>query len=411
MTSHVEERVRPRVRAAGWALIVLFPLVFLLGCEAVVRLLDLRPPGGPGRAMPAWLDRNIVAKEAEWVDLLEGHPGDLSGYYSTYAWDRHLFYRVRPDLEITLTDVAAPPAIRARTGWTFRTNGRGFNAREVPYDKPAGVFRIVALGDSSTFGWGVDPEDVYPHRLEALLRGRHGDRIEVVNLGVCGYTSLQGVILLEREALRYRPDVVTLSFGSNDFSLVPEPFDAALRRNLGWTGAVREVLHASRAYEYAVGLIATMRRHAAADGEDAAARVMNVGPERSAANLVAMAERVREAGSDPIYVSQCARGPLGEPIRRAAAITGAPLIDTERLLEEAASRVAAGASHAGEFARLRALYGERLLDLFPWLAVYLGDHCHPNAIGHDLVARDLLEVLERRPAFEAWRGGGAADGP
>ncbi len=402
-------RASTRTRVLGWILIALFPLVFFATVEALTRLFDLKPPGTLRPEIPAWLDRNILTKEEEWAGMLSDVPSDLTNYYRTYAWDRYLFYRLNPGLDLPLTDITMPPAVRPRTRWTFHTGARGFNTDDVPLEKPPATFRIVMLGDSSTFGWGVDPGETYARRLQDALRGRHpGAAIDVINLGVCGYSSLQGLVLLERVAAAYQPDVVALSYGSNDFSLVPEPFDVALERNRGWSGALREWLHFSRAYQVLSGSL----RAALRDDEDAdagsAALVLNVGPEKSEANMIRMAAAVAAIGGEAIFVTSCARGALGEPIRGAAARTGRPLFDTEALLEEAIPAVLSGERPG--FERYRTLYGEPLLAQFPYLAVYLGDHCHPNAIGHELIAGALVPMIEATRAFGDWRARTGATG-
>ncbi len=80
--------------------------------------------------------------------------------------------------------------------------------------------RIVAIGDSYTFGYGVEEEEAYPRRLEAILRAEHGVEVEVFNLGVGGYGTTQEVWWL-REAIEegIAPDVVILGFyPGNDLS-------------------------------------------------------------------------------------------------------------------------------------------------------------------------------------------------
>ena len=372
-------------RLLGWALVVTTPVLVFGIVEAAVRLLGVEPSLSRQAAVPAWLDRNILAKESRWIELLSGSPQDLRNYYRTYLWDRYLLYKLRPGLDLPLTDVMAPPEIRARTRWTFHTNARGFNAKEVPYAKPSGIFRIVALGDSSTFGWGVETGSIYPHLLETALRARRPDiSIEVVNLGVCGYSSFQGLILLQREAMRYQPDLVTLSYGSNDFSKVPESFEQVYQRNMGWTGAARELLHHSRA------------SGAEPDhGQD----VYNVGPQRSRWLLEEMARFAKSHGVDPIFVSNCVPGEMSQPIRAEAVSTGTPLLDTQELLEAAVEDVQAGRRYAEEMASYRALYGPAMLVDYPWLAVYLTDRCHPNRIGHRLIAEALVPMVEGSRAY------------
>jgi lysophospholipase L1-like esterase len=89
-----------------------------------------------------------------------------------------------------------------------------------------GVARIVAIGDSFTFGMGVAPEDTWPKQLEARL-GVRGIRTEVVNLGVIGYNAWQYVEVLRRRALALRPALVVVAFFVDDLtaSLHPREID------------------------------------------------------------------------------------------------------------------------------------------------------------------------------------------
>lgn len=394
-----------RARILGWALIALLPVLLLLGAEGIVRALGWEPPVERGLEVPAWLDRNILVKDARWMELLSDSPRELQGYYGTYLWDRHLFYRLRPNVSVSLTDAMAPPGIRERTGWTLDTNGRGYRGREGRYGDHPGVYRIVALGDSSTFGWGVEAGEAYPARLEEELRRRHPDRrIEVLNLGVCGYSSFQGLVLLRREALRYRPDMVTISYGSNDWSRVPEPFHEAYERNAGWIGGVRSLLHRSRAYQVYAAWLSGL-----ADGERAAEvrelrlkeneMPLNVGPERSRENLESLVSEARAEGASTILVTNCVFGEMAVPVLEAARASGAPLLDTASLLRSRAGSPGQDPELVAARDRNLARYGGEMLQRYPELQVYLADRCHPNAAGHRIIAGELAALIERDPAF------------
>jgi lysophospholipase L1-like esterase len=96
-------------------------------------------------------------------------------------------------------------------GWT---NSHGFRDAEHPYEKPRGVRRVVAVGDSYTFGVSVDYGERYTELLEEKLDGW-----EVVNLGVNAYGTDQELIMLEVEGLRYEPDIsICLIFLGNDLN-------------------------------------------------------------------------------------------------------------------------------------------------------------------------------------------------
>jgi hypothetical protein len=99
----------------------------------------------------------------------------------------------------------------------FQINGQGMRAdRDFPHAKPAGTKRIVSLGDSFTVGYEVAAEDTFSSVLERELR-RDGIPVEVLNCGVSGFSTAEECLYLERELLRYQPDLVLVSFFPNDF--------------------------------------------------------------------------------------------------------------------------------------------------------------------------------------------------
>ncbi|MCZ7584274.1 MAG: GDSL-type esterase/lipase family protein [Deltaproteobacteria bacterium] len=89
--------------------------------------------------------------------------------------------------------------------------------------KPDGVFRIVCVGGSSTYGIGVEPSAVWPAVLEAMLKSA-GYRVEVINAGIPGYRSFQIFILLRDFLLEYEPDAVLMYAGFNDLNHRAGPY-------------------------------------------------------------------------------------------------------------------------------------------------------------------------------------------
>jgi lysophospholipase L1-like esterase len=121
-------------------------------------------------------------------------------------------------------------------GARVRTNSRGFRGAEVSTERPPGGVRILAIGDSSTFGYGVRVEETYPAHLERSLSKRFpGRAVEVINAGTPGWASGSGAAFLAREGLAWKPDAVLISFGYNEQlgSGPGEPhydYDSRLRR-------------------------------------------------------------------------------------------------------------------------------------------------------------------------------------
>ena len=89
-----------------------------------------------------------------------------------------------------------------------RINSRGYRGREYPWDSAAG-FRILGLGDSFTFGFGVEEDDSYLARLERALADRH---VEVINAGLAGMGPDNEARLLAADGPGLRPDLVLVGF-------------------------------------------------------------------------------------------------------------------------------------------------------------------------------------------------------
>ncbi|PIE64355.1 MAG: arylesterase [Desulfobacterales bacterium] len=75
---------------------------------------------------------------------------------------------------------------------------------------PLSVSRIVCFGDSLTQGIGASKGNDYPSRLAEMIG------IEVINSGVSGDTTTQGLARIEDDVLSYEPDVVLITLGGND---------------------------------------------------------------------------------------------------------------------------------------------------------------------------------------------------
>jgi lysophospholipase L1-like esterase len=115
-------------------------------------------------------------------------------------------------------------------------NGAGLRSPEIRDD---GSIRVLALGDSSTFGWNVDPEQAYPGALERLLNRRAGERrYQVINAGVAGYSSYQGLVYLRERGLALKPAIVLIGFGFNELFRIGDD-EARLARERRWLPLLR----------------------------------------------------------------------------------------------------------------------------------------------------------------------------
>ena len=107
-------------------------------------------------------------------------------------------------------------------GQDVQISSQGLRDREFTLEKPPGVYRILMLGDSTTFGWGVAQNETAAKVLERELNAAHipgYDRFEVLNSGVGNYDTVQEVTYYETRGREFHPDLVILVYFIND----PEP--------------------------------------------------------------------------------------------------------------------------------------------------------------------------------------------
>ena len=131
-----------------------------------------------------------------------------------------------------LEKIAAPELVyRHRPSWQttyqgveVRFNEHGLRDNTIQ-PKSRSEYRILVLGDSLTFGWGVAQGEIFTLRLQQMLAAKLRRPIRVVNTGVGSYNTVQQYTYLEKEGLSLDPDLVLLVYVSNDIEINEGLFD------------------------------------------------------------------------------------------------------------------------------------------------------------------------------------------
>ncbi len=133
-------------------------------------------------------------------------------------------------------------------------NSLGFRDSEHVKTKEPGVVRVLGLGDSFTFGWGVPLEQTFLKQLEQMLAHRTGRAVEIFNTGVPGWGLNQYYICLKDFGLEYAPDIVVVGYWPDDLT-GPPVGRMSLTPDAHWEGETGVqlrggILHHSRMFNF-----------------------------------------------------------------------------------------------------------------------------------------------------------------
>jgi len=311
--------------------------------------------------VPPWLDRLMILVPDPaliWRSLPNVH--------RTYV---DIFSPVRrPEERIALLRrfvPTLPPEFRDNPTWTIDLNSLGYRAAEFTAAKPPATLRIACIGDSWTFGMNVDQPRSYPDRLADHLRElAPGSRYEVLNFGVLGYSSFQGLQLLKERVLALHPDIVAIGFGMNDsgvpgyrdkdmISVAPPPMtrraiDAA--KDLELYKLLDYVAQRLRFHPKTIGdyLRAESGKPGGAIDYSTMEAWTRVSPSDYEKNLRTMIQLAREAGASAVLLDNelWDGSPYRPLLKKIAAEEHVPFVDTFQLIADARAATERDIEHA-----------------------------------------------------------------
>ena len=154
-------------------------------------------------------------------------PGELRSQFLCKP-DLLLGYSLLPDTQSLL--------VSNDTVFMVNTNHEGLRDYEYPFEKDSTTYRILVLGDSFPFGWGIEMDETYPKILERTLNNTQPipgiRKYEVINSGVYGYGTKQELLYYRQRGSTYHPDLVILSFFKNDVEDSRQDLQKLYRKSL-----------------------------------------------------------------------------------------------------------------------------------------------------------------------------------
>jgi lysophospholipase L1-like esterase len=272
-------------------------------------------------------------------------PAMAAGSAARFTLDPDLIYRLEPDNAVTWSS--------AEFTETSHTNALGLRGAALGH-KTARTRRILAIGDSFTYGHGVQDDETYPAVAERLLRSRRHD-VEVVNAGVPGYNTDQAYTWTLRDGLALRPDLVLVGVHCSDVSdnfesslydvdgdrLVRRGADATRMYRLGsLVSLVPSAVRRSRVFDF---LVASFDWH---DAPSARPAVTDLDAWSFTKIRLEVGDLAAQVPGLAVILMPCKKALAGGPdpygtLARDLRATGVPVLDAMRALRDATATPAA----------------------------------------------------------------------
>ncbi|MFC2157681.1 SGNH/GDSL hydrolase family protein [Acidobacteriota bacterium] len=381
-------------------LFVGFPLLFLGIAEGIIRIAGINTEivksdefniGVPMWAMDEAnlaiardvyaqiLDNNLPAESAEWLECFEEAP--------------HVHYRMKRRYSALVSNTVNRIELQKGIKVYMQSNSIGFRTKEIPKKKGDSTYRIFVLGDSTSFGWGVNQDERFSEQLETRLNSvQETVAYEIYNFGIPGYTSLHAKELFDHFVLKYEPDMVILTFGANDSRRVPLRVKRILKQSSFVEGA-KDFLGKFKTYRLLRKVVVSLfnplervRKTASAEEEEEEF----VTPWEYQQNLEYIIRKGKERHIETVLLGLCCPIEYLAKMMAVGEREGVRSIDGMHILLQELPCIQSGECYKRLSLFYKNLYGEQVLKDRRILYV-TSDTCHPNRLGHEIIGEALFQ--------------------
>ena len=360
-------------------------LIFFGFLETVLRFSGFQPTIRFKKYdFPAWmeeLDPLVLAKYQGFVV----ERGFVNEDAYAYKPDLRYGYLLKPNLDLTVSNYSSTVFVDKLPPWRIESDSQGNRISKRGAVNPVGEsMAIHVLGDSSSFGWGVDYEDSYPQQLAKILNDSPSLlKVIVKNHSTPGFTSFQGRLLLEDKVKIKKGDIVLVSFGFNDSYSSRNSDRSRFEARNSTAGKLIWSLNRLLIFKGLRTLI-----HNLPDLKTSKTKITRVSLKEYQENLGIIFKTILNKKGKPLFLNICNGEKYRDAAEKTAKVLNIPFFNIPEEFKQHLSQ--AHTIYPDKFVDYFEAYGE-MMEKEPRLAFLFPDYCHPNATGHRLIAETLYK--------------------
>lgn len=369
-------------------------VIFFIFLEVALRFFEYTPRiQFQNMYLPYWIskvDSIYLDDYNERLKVLRELNQDLYAYRP----DPMLGYTLKPNYRREITGYSSVFSVENMPEWVLISGEDGYrigsHSKEIKnYEEGGSIF---ILGDSSSFGWGVDFEETYGFVFTEILNrslGPGNSLYRVINRSMPGLSTFSGFATVRGINEIKQGDRVLVSLGSNDQA--PASI-SDYKKYINLQSTPEKIRTLLERFMFFKMLRSFWVSSNISFQDKAKSSVNRVSVEEYKNNLKNIFDIIRKRGGKPSFVNICNSNEYTLVARELTNVNSIPYVDFIKQVKPFFADIPR--RFPKKFIQYFDAYGQKM-DENELFVVLFPDGCHPNAIGHHLLGEILFKVLEQ----------------